>query len=103
MVDHDLTALNVEVVHATPDAQPIQRLRLAPGTTLAQAIRAAGLGHLLEDEAMRIGVFGRLAAPTDPVAEGDRIELYRELLADPKATRRRRAAQKKLRDAARPG
>lgn len=103
MVDDDLKPLAIEVVYATPQEQTLHRLRVKAGTTLEDAIRTAGLGKHLDDAALRIGVFGRLASPTDAVGEGDRIELYRELLADPKATRRRRAAQKKIRGDARPG
>ena len=104
MGHHDLTPLTVEVIHATPGSQVLHRVQVVPGTTLAQAVEAAGLGALLADEAVRIGVFGRLGSASDEACEGDRIEIYRELLADPKATRRRRAAQAtKLRGDARPG
>lgn len=98
-----LRRLRVEVVFATATAQEVRRLEVPEGCTVEQAIRRSGLETTLSDgTAARVGVFGRLCALTDRVADGDRIEIYRELLADPKATRRRRAAQK-LKDGARRG
>ncbi|TDU31200.1 hypothetical protein DFR24_0561 [Panacagrimonas perspica] len=99
----DLRWLRVEVVFATATAQEVRRVEVPEGCTVEQAIRQSGLEPALPDEGLsRVGVFGRLCALSDRVAEGDRIEIYRELTADPKATRRRRAAQK-LRDGARRG
>ncbi len=96
-----LTRFGVEVVFVTDAGEPLlRRLQLDPGTTLGQAIREAGLQWVLDDgAATRVGVFGRLAALTDLACEADRIEIYRELLADPKASRRRRAAQRVKGDA----
>jgi uncharacterized protein len=58
-------------------------LRLPSGSTLADALRAAGL----QGEA---GVWGRLRAPSTLLRGGDRIELYRRLVVDPNEARRRR-------------
>jgi uncharacterized protein len=44
-------------------------------------------------EQSRIGVFGKLRRPDEQVRAGDRIEIYRPLIADPKESRRRRAAR----------
>jgi len=102
-VGDDLKRLRVEVVFATATTQEISRLEVPEGCTVEQAIRQSGLEPALTGEgAHRVGVFGRLCAPSDHLADGDRIEIYRELLADPKTTRRRRAAQK-LRDGVRRG
>lgn len=98
-----LKRLRVEVVFATAAEQAIRRLEVPEGSTLEQAICQSGLElRPQRDGLIRVGVFGRLRALSDLVSDGDRIEIYRELLADPKATRRRRAAQK-LRGGARPG
>ena len=91
----DLRRIRVEVVFATADTQQLRRLEVEEGATLRQAIELSGLQSALDDAgATRIGVFGRLASLTDLAAEGDRIEIYRELLTDPKASRRRRAARR---------
>ena len=85
----------MEVVFATPDTQRARRLEVEAGTTLGQAIELSGLQPALTTlPAVRVGVFGQLAALSDLAADGDRIEIYRELLADPKTSRRRRAAQR---------
>ena len=99
-----LTRFGVEVVFvAAAGDLHLRRLELEPGATVGQAIRVAGLQWVLDDGiATRVGVFGRLAAPTDLACEGDRIEIYRELLADPKVSRRRRAAQR-IKGAVSPG
>ena len=45
----------------------------------------------------QVGVFGRAANPDDIIHDGDRVEVYRPLIADPKETRRRRARTRKSR------
>lgn len=89
--------LAVTVVCAWPDATWQRRLSLAPGSTVADALAASGWreqllasGRLSAEP--QVGIFGRPAAPTQRLHDGDRIELYRPLLADPRTVRRRRAA-----------
>lgn len=86
--------LNIEVVAAQPDRQVVVPLTLAAGTTVAQAIEVAGLASKLpgfECDLARIGIFGRLCRPDRVLTEGDRVELYRPLKADPKEVRRQLA------------
>lgn len=100
-----LTRFEVEVVYATPETQHVVRIEVEQGCSLQQAIDLSGLLArlgLAAPQDLRIGVFGRLARLADLAAPGDRIEIYRELTADPKTSRRQRAA-KKLRGGARPG
>jgi putative ubiquitin-RnfH superfamily antitoxin RatB of RatAB toxin-antitoxin module len=49
----------------------------------------------VEPEAMRLGVFGKAVAGTHVLTEGERVEVYRDLLVDPKAVRRARAEKAK--------
>lgn len=63
-------------------------MRLAAGARIADAL--AALGAKPED-ALTLGIWGRRATPETPLREGDRIEFYRPLRADPKAARRARA------------
>ncbi len=87
--------ISVEVAYAKPDEQLILRLEVAPGTTLRQAIEQSGiLDRLPEiDRAnLKVGVFGKLKKPDQVLREGDRVEIYRPLIADPKQVRRERAA-----------
>lgn len=86
--------LPVEVVYALPGAADAVELHVAPGTTLAQAVDASGIPDRhpeLRSSVLRLGVHGAERDPKSPVRMGDRIEIYRPLLVDPKEARRRRA------------
>ncbi|HWA39843.1 MAG TPA: RnfH family protein [Burkholderiales bacterium] len=83
----------VEVVYATPDGEDAVVVSLPPGATLLDALKASGIPARHPGiGAVRLGVFGRERPGETPVAQGDRIEVYRPLAADPKEARRRRAA-----------
>lgn len=79
----------IEVVAAQPHAQQAVALQVKPGTTLRQAVEQSGL-----DPAQGFGVFGKTRDPETAVAEGDRIEIYRSLIKDPKQARRQRAGSR---------
>jgi len=86
--------IRVEVVYAARGRQWIVPLQLAAGATVMQAIERSGLGLRVPDlvvDPSSIGVFGRLVEPDAPLREGDRVEIYRPLIADPKLQRRARA------------
>jgi hypothetical protein len=90
--------VKVEVVHARPEKQVLLALDVAPGTTLGEAIEQSGIREAfpdLEVDPDRVGVFGRKAELGDVLQAGDRVEIYRPLLADPKEARRKRAARQK--------
>lgn len=83
----------VEVVYALPRQQILLRCRLEEGMTLLDAVVRSGLLQQhpeLKLQSLRLGVFGALRDPAAKVAAGDRIEVYRPLLADPKDVRRAR-------------
>lgn len=91
---------DASVVRVTLACSPAPRvlrewpLVLAPGSTVADAISASGVLSeypVLADAA--IGVWGRKAAPSQLLREGDRVELYRALQVDPKVARRERFAR----------
>ncbi|MGQ0657190.1 MAG: RnfH family protein [Chromatiales bacterium] len=84
----------VEVVYALPAEQFVQRVRISRGATVRDAIERSGVLERRPEIALdvhRVGVFGRLCALDDTLEAGDRVEIYRSLLADPKEARRRRA------------
>ncbi len=90
--------IRVEVAYARPDVQVIIPVELAEGATLADALLASGLHQRfveIDPETATVGVFGKLAPRSTPLHEGDRVEVYRPLIADPKAVRRQRAAEGK--------
>lgn len=86
--------LEVEVVYARPRACHVVALKLAPGTTLREAIARSGLLERFGEidlAACAVGVFGKIRGLDEAVEAGDRIEIYRPLTADPKERRRRQA------------
>jgi hypothetical protein len=90
-------ALQVYVVYATPKDEFIHPMRVAPGTTIGQAIEGSGvLARFPEINLVTqpVGIYGKKKTLDTVLRERDRIELYRPLLADPKDTRRKRAAKK---------
>jgi putative ubiquitin-RnfH superfamily antitoxin RatB of RatAB toxin-antitoxin module len=87
------TLLSVELAYAEPGAQVLIPLSLPDGATLRDALAASGIltrfPHL-DPATLKTGVFGKLKPLDAPLADHDRVELYRPLVADPKAARRRR-------------
>lgn len=81
--------MRVEVVLAWPDRYQLRQLELPEGCTVADAVASAELDGAAEAAAM--AVHGVLARPQQLLQDGDRVELLRPLLADPKENRRRRA------------
>lgn len=91
-------SINVEVAYATPEKQIIRAVNVDAGTTLGAAIVQSGIMMDFPDldlENAKVGIYGKVAEMTTPVSEGDRVEIYRPLIADPKEVRRQRAAEGK--------
>jgi putative ubiquitin-RnfH superfamily antitoxin RatB of RatAB toxin-antitoxin module len=89
--------MEVEVVYALPGGEDAVTLKLAPGATAAEAVRASGiLSRHPEIELGRnkLGIHGTVVEPHAPLADGDRVEIYRPLAMDPKEARRRRALKR---------
>ena len=86
--------IEVEVVYARPEHQHRIALRVAAGTCVADAIRQSGiLGEFPEIDLgqAKLGIFSRRVDARATLHQGDRIEIYRPLAADPKSARRERA------------
>jgi putative ubiquitin-RnfH superfamily antitoxin RatB of RatAB toxin-antitoxin module len=84
----------VEVAYALPEKQYLQSVKLEEGATVEQAIVASGLLALRDDIDLaknKVGIYSRPAKLQDRVHDGDRVEIYRPLIADPKELRRQRA------------
>ncbi|MEL2241891.1 RnfH family protein [Leclercia adecarboxylata] len=84
----------VEVAYALPEKQYLQRVTLEEGATVEEAIRASGLLTLRNDIDLaknKVGIYSRPVKLADTVKDGDRVEIYRPLIADPKELRRQRA------------
>ena len=92
--------LCVEVVYATSLQQARYELQLEQGATVADAIRISGVCAAFPEIDLarnRVGIHGSLTSSTRPLRDGDRVEIYRPLGADPKEARRLRAATRKAR------
>ena len=88
---------SVAVCYALPDVSFLVQLDVDDGTTIAQAIAASGvLARFPEIDLTRnqLGLFGKLKPADTVLRDGDRIEIYRPLQADPMESRRRRARHK---------
>lgn len=82
----------VTVVYALPGKAIEIDLRLDEGATVAEAIGRSGIAARFPEAAHApAGIFGKRVARDAKLATGDRVEIYRPLLADPKDSRRRRA------------
>jgi uncharacterized protein len=87
-------SLRVRVVYALPDQQASVSLEVSPGTTVADAVTRSKLLDKFTDAAARplaCAVFGRAVPLTYELREGDRVEILRPLLIDPKQNRREAA------------
>lgn len=87
--------LQIEVAYAERGRQFLRRIALPAGATVADAIDASGLEAAFAIDASNLaaGIWSKPAARDAPLKDGDRVELYRPLTADPKETRRRRASR----------
>ena len=84
----------VKVAYALPEKQYLQRVTLQQGATVEEAIRASGLLELRTDIDLsknKVGIYSRPVKLADVLQDGDRVEIYRPLIADPKELRRQRA------------
>lgn len=87
--------MRVEVVHARPDRQWLIPLDVPDGCTVAEAIERSDIQTLVPDIEIaerRVGIFYKPCALDTVLRAGDRVEIYRPLLNDPKEVRRKRAA-----------
>ena len=92
-----MKTVRASVAVALPDRQEVLEVELADGATVADALAAARVMERfpeLAGQALRVGIWSRPCEPATVVREGDRVEVYRALAADPKDQRRARARVK---------
>jgi putative ubiquitin-RnfH superfamily antitoxin RatB of RatAB toxin-antitoxin module len=86
----------IEVAYAMPEKQKILECVVEKGTSPRDAVKHSGIDGFFPEidlENCDLGIFGKAVAEDYELKEGDRIEIYRPLIADPKEVRRQRAAQ----------
>ena len=98
--------IKIEVAYALPKKQKILTLDVDKGCSAREAVSQSGIKNDFPEidlDAAPLGIFGNTlgerglaVAEEYKVKQGDRIEIYRPLLADPKEVRRQRAAEAKL-------
>ncbi len=98
MSESEINLINVEVAYATPDRQVILSIEVEADCTIEEAVKKSGVLEQFQEidlDKNRLGLFGKLAKKTAELKSGDRIEIYRPLIADPKEVRRKREAEGK--------
>jgi uncharacterized protein len=101
-VTEALPAIRVTVVFALPTHATEIALRLPAGATLGHALARSSLAARHPDvdfDHARVGIFGKLADRSSVLADGDRVEVYRSLVVDPKTARLGRVAARQKRTA----
>ncbi len=85
-----MASIRVDVVQALPDRAKVVTVDLPAGSRVRDALRASGLAP--SDDL--VGIFGKKARLDAPLADGDRVDIYRPLAMDPKERRRQRARRR---------
>lgn len=91
--------IKVEVAYALPEKQMIVPLSVKKGTTMYEAVVQSGISSKFEGldiDSVPMGIFGKAERKPKEreLLDGDRVEIYRALIADPKEVRKKRAAKK---------
>lgn len=91
--------ISIEVAYATPQEQVIISLEVPAGSTVGEVLGLSGIDRRFPEidlDSVKTGIFGKLAKANATLNSGDRIEVYRPLIADPKEARKKRAAEGKV-------
>jgi hypothetical protein len=92
--------MRIEIVYALADKQLILPLNVPEGTTLGQAVQESGMLRQYPELDLggrnKVGIWSKLVKLDAALREGDRVEIYRPLIADPKEVRKQRAAEGKV-------
>lgn len=91
--------MKIEVCYALPEKQDIVHLDLPVDALLEQAVLASGLPGKYPEidlEQGKFGIYGKICRLDTVLRDGDRVEIYRPLIADPKEVRRKRAEEGKV-------
>ena len=100
-MENNNSSIFIEVVYADKTSYKLIGLSVPRNTSVRKAIKLSGIldefPELLppyESETLKVGVFSRFKSPDDILESNDRVEIYRELLIDPKDARRLKAKVK---------
>jgi len=94
-MDDTLNMIDVEVAFAEHDKQVIKPLTVSAGTTAIEAVRLSAIREdfpeIPGDDEIEVGIFSKKCPADEILHSGDRVEIYRPLLIDPKEARRLKA------------
>lgn len=88
--------IRIEIIHAWAQRSIAKSLTVPPGALIADALKLAALEQDFQDVDLAnaiVGIFGQVASRDRPLKDGDRIEIYRPLLEEPKLARRKRVSR----------
>ena len=91
-----LSVLRIEIVYAQPQCSVIKSLSLPAGATIADALRLVASDQDfpgVDLASCAVGIFGKVASRDQQLMDGDRIEIYRPLVEEPKLARRKRVGK----------
>lgn len=91
------SSINVEVVYADSEKQTLLRLKVPEEVTVQEVIESSGILELfpaIDLSTQKVGIFSQLCSLDKIVEEGDRVEIYRPLILDPKQARLKRVVKK---------
>ena len=91
-------AIAIEVVYCCEHEQHVIQLAVRAGTTVGEAVHLSGLAGQcchFDEHNTSVGIYGRVVTRCTVLGSGDRVEIYRPLIADPKQARRRRALRQR--------
>src|SRR5450830_393220 len=97
--------LGISVSYASDRQEWLRTLQVNAGTTIGEAIERSGVLEAFPDinlTTQPVGIYAKKKTLDTVLRERDRIEIYRPLVADPKESRRKRAAKKDAAKDARP-
>jgi hypothetical protein len=86
--------IHIEIVYAQEQQAIVKALPMAPGSRVGDALAAAAVAAEFAGVDLAnapVGIYGRLARRDQELKDGDRIEIYRQLVLEPKAARRARS------------
>ncbi|MDN3518352.1 RnfH family protein [Aquisalimonas lutea] len=90
--------IRIQVACARPEKQRIRSLELPAGTTAREAVQRSGLAAEfpeIDPDRAPLGIYGRHVEDGHVLRDGDRVEVYRPLVIDPREARRQRARAKR--------
>lgn len=94
-MDDKQQVMNIEVAYAERDKQAIKALQVPVGTTAIQAVEISEIRgdfpQIPADDQLELGIFSKQCPHDQTLQPGDRVEIYRPLIIDPKEARRLKA------------